>query len=352
MQHPIKKSIPVGIMENTQILPLTDTEMPYQHISSPNRNELAVLLRARTRQKDIAKLLKKDRTTIWREKKRNSDKNGKYHAGKAKEKTNRRQIEAHKKQRKIENNKWLRKYIVKKIKKKWSPEQIAGRIKRKWPNDKSRHIGKDSIYQYIYELRKDVVKHLRCQKGKYRRRYGTRIREKQREEAKKKRIDKRPEIVAKKGRIGDWEGDTIVGKDRQHILTHTERKSGLLLADKLDAVTAKETKRKTVARFKNIPKKKKRTVTYDNGSTFSEYELTERETGIVVYFAFPYHSWERGCNENSNGLLRQYFPKGMPLGNVMQKEIDRAINEINHRPRKRLNYLTPYEVFYEQCAKM
>ena len=348
VQHPLKKDIPLGIMDNTQLLPLTNNEMSYKHINASQRNELSVLLRTKTKQKEIAKLLKKHRITIWRELRRNKGK--KYHAGKAKEKTTERQVAAHKQQRKIENNPWLRNYIIRKIKKRWSPEQIAGRLKRKWPYDKSRHIGKDSIYKYIHEYRKDLVKYLRCQKGKYRHRYGTCIREKQREEAKKKRIDARPAIVARKSRIGDWEGDTILGKDKKHILTHTERKSGLLLADKLDVVTAEETKRKTIERFKNIPKKKKHTMTYDNGSTFSEYELTERITGLQIYFAYPYHSWERGCNENANGLLRQYFPKKMAFAKLEQKEIELVVSEINHRPRKRLNYLTPYEVFYEKNA--
>ena len=320
--------------------------MSHKQITASQRNELSALLRIGTKQKDIARLLRKDRTTIWREQRRNSEKNRKYHAGKAKEKTTKRQVIAHGQQRKIENNSWLRNYVVKKIKKHWSPEQIAGRIKVKWKNDKSRYIGKDSIYKYIHTHRKDLVKCLRCQKGKYRRRYGTRIREKQREEAKKKRIDMRPAIVEKRARIGDWEGDTILGKDKNHILTHVERRSGLLFADKLEVVTAEETKLKTIARFKNISSKKKHTMTYDNGTTFAEYELTERATGLEMFFAFPFHSWERGSNENANGLLRQYFPKGMPFAKVKQKEIEVAISEINHRPRKRHGYLTPLEVFY------
>ena len=348
MQHELKKDTSSDTMDNALPLPLTNDKMSYKHISSSQRNELSALLRVKTKQKDIARLLKKDRTTIWREQKRNQNKNKKYHAGIAKEKTTIRQLEAHRQQRKIENSQWLRSYITRKIKKRWSPEQVSGRIKKLWPDKKERHIGKDSIYKYIHENRKDLVKYLRCQKGKYRRRYGTRIREKQREKAKKKRIDMRPAIVETRGRIGDWEGDTILGKDKNHILTHLERKSGLLLADKLDMVTAEETKKKTIDRFKSIPKKKKHTMTYDNGTTFSEHELTERETGLEIYFAYPYHSWERGCNENANGLLRQYFPKNLPFEKVKQKEIDLAISEINHRPRKRLDYLTPLEVFYKK----
>lgn len=326
--------------------------MSHKHITAAQRNELSAFLRAGTQQKDIARLLHKDRTTMWREKNRNKANNKKYHAGVAKEKTEQRQIAAHQRQRKIEHNPWLRNYIIKKMRKRWSPEQIAGRMKQKWKNTKSRHIGKDSIDKYLYAYRKDLVQYLRCQKGKYRRRYGTRIREKQREEAKKRRIDQRPAMVETRARIGDWEGDTILGKDKNHILTHVERKSGLLLADKLRVVTAEETKIKTVARFKGIPQKKKHTATYDNGTTFAEHERTERETGMQIYFAYPYHSWERGCNENANGLLRQYFPKGMPLANVEQKEIDRVVAEMNNRPRKRLHYRTPNEVFYERNATM
>lgn len=324
--------------------------MSYTHIKPSQQNELSALLRTKTRQKEIARVLGKDRTTIWRERKRNGGSGGKYHAKRAKDKTTDRQIEAHKKQRKLENDPWRRNHVEKKLKKRWSPEQISGNLRRKYPEDTTKWIGKDSIYAYIYEKQKKLVKFLRCQKGKYRRRYGTRIREKQRDEAKKKRIDARPKIVGTKGRIGDWEGDTIVGSDKNHMLTHTERRSGMLFADKLEVPTAEETKATTIKRFKKIPRKKKCTITYDNGTTFSYYEVTEKETGIGIYFAYPYHSWERGCNENSNGLLRQYFPKRTPLGNVTQEQIDNAVYEINHRPRKRLGYLTPYEVFYEKNA--
>jgi IS30 family transposase len=323
--------------------------MPYKHITPDQRNELSALKRTKIKQKEIAQILGKDRTTIYRESMRNKNKDGKYDARTAKEKTKERRIKSNQRFRKIENNEWLRKYIIRCIKKCWSPEQIAGRIKKKWPKDRSRHIGKDSIYDFIYTERKDLVKYLRCQKGKYRRRYGTRIREKQREEAKKKRIDVRPKIVEERSRIGDWEGDTIVGGERKiHILTHVERKSGILFADKLERATAELTEEKTIKRFKKIPRNKKHTLTYDNGSTFASHKETERKTKIDIYFAFPYHSWERGCNENANGLLRQFFPKKSSFANVSQKDIDKAYRLINNRPRKRLNYLTPREVFYEK----
>ena len=324
--------------------------MSYYHFKPEQRNELSALLRAGLTQKRAADLLGKTASAVCQELKRNpADTKIGYDAGLAKKKTKERRITANQRFRKIENNKWLKNYLIGKIKKYWSPEQIAGRLKRNWPNDKNRHIGKDSIYKFIYAERKDLVKRLRCQKGKYRRRYGTRIRAKQREEQKKKRIDKRPEIVAKRERIGDWEGDTIIGQERtKQILTHVERKSGLLLADKLEQATAEETKNKTIERFNKIPKNKKHTATYDNGTTFSEYELTEKKTGIEIFFANPYHSWERGTNENTNGLLRQFFPKKSAFAMITQEAINEACVLLNNRPRKRLGYLTPNEVFRRQ----
>jgi len=320
--------------------------MSHKHITSFQRNELSALLRAGLKQKDIARLLNKSPSAICQELKRNlADTQTGYSARVAKDNTKERRIRANKRFKKIENNEWLRRYIIKKVKKYWSPEQIAGRIKMKWPDVKERHIAKDSIYEFVYEERKDLVKYLRCQKGKYRRRYGTKIREKKREEQKKKRIEKRPFEVEWKIRVGDWEGDTIVGSDKLHILTHVDRYSGYGLADKLGRGLAELTRKKTEERFAMIPKHKKHTATYDNGVTFSDYELTERNTGIDIYFANPYHSWERGCNENFNGLLRQFFPKKSAFANVKQEDIEKVVKLINNRPRKRLNYLTPAEVF-------
>lgn len=322
--------------------------MSYKHITPEQKNELSILLRAGTLQKDIAKLLRKTPSAISQEIKRNKERSGKYHAGKAKEKTKERRILANQRFKKIAHSIWLKKYIIKKLKKYWSPEQISGRLKIDYLNQADKQIGKDSIYNFIYSERKDLVKYLRCQKGKYRRRYGTRLREKEREMLKKKRIDSRPEIVEKKERIGDWEGDTIIGKDKNHILTHVDRKSGLLLADKLPEGTAELTKEKVVQRFGKIPRRKRKTITYDNGSAFAYHQLIEKYLSLDIYFAYPYHSWERGANENCNGLLRQFFPKGIEFANIEDIEIKKAEKLINNRPRKRLGYLTPSEVFFEK----
>ncbi len=348
MQHrkEIKEQLRFGkIVDEASLTINPINSMLHKHFTPEQRNELSALLRAEVKKKDIAKYLGKDRTAIWRELQRNSSENSKYYARKAKRLTKERRIKANARFKKIENDKVLRRYIVKKLKKYWSPEQIAG----KWNKQhKRKHINKDTIYKFVYGKRKDLVKYLRCQKGKYRRRYGKRIREKPRKELKKRKIDQRPKEAELRLELGHWEGDTIQGKDKQHILTHTERKSGLILADKLDVVTAEETRKKTKARFKRIPRDKKITMTYDNGPTFSEHELTEGETGFTIYFAYPYHSWERGCNENANGLLRQFFPKKTNFATITQKEIQKVVRLLNNRPRKRLNYLTPYEVFNQK----
>ena len=212
------------------------TDMPYKHFTTDKRNELVALLRAKMKKKNIAKQLSRHRTAIWRERKRGEGANGGYYVRKSKRLAKEKRIKANKRFRKIENDKFLRRYIVKKLKKYWSPEQIAGRWNK---HRKLKHIGKDTIYKFMYEKRKDMVRYLRCQKGKYRRCYGARIREKQREEQKKRRIDQRPEIINTRGRIGDFEGDTIIGKDKKSaILARMERKSGFALADKIERATA------------------------------------------------------------------------------------------------------------------
>jgi IS30 family transposase len=203
----------------------------------------------------------------------------------------------------------------------------------------------------VYEDRPDLKEYLRCKKRKYRKRHGTLAREEEREKAKKKWIDTRPEIVETRQRIGDWEGDTIRGGDRKSaVLTHVERKSGYLLANRLERALAEKVRLITVETFEEIPRKKKFSITYDNGSEFAEHATTEIMAQIAIYFANAYHSWERGTNENTNGLLRQFFPKGTDFTKITDSDLQEAVELINNRPRKRLNYHTPKEVFSGQIA--
>ena len=317
--------------------------MSYTHITHEDRVALATLLRTKHTQEEIARELQKTPRAISKEIERNRDYDGIYRARSAEKKVTRRRIEANQRFHKIENNNILRTYVVAHLKKYWSPEQIAGRWQK---NNGIGTICHETIYTWIYIKRKDLVKYLRCRKGKWRRRRGTRIREKQREESKKKRIDTRPDVVETRERIGDWEGDTILGGEKtQRILTHVDRKSGYLIADKLDSVTAEGIRETTVKRMARIPRNKRHTITYDNGSEFADHERIERFTGVSVYFAYPYHSWERGTNENTNGLIRQFFPKGSYFDTITQEDVAQVEWLLNNRPRKRLGYSTPREIF-------
>lgn len=322
--------------------------MSYKHITRDQRVELSALLKAGIGKKEIAEQLGLHRATVWREIKRNKGSGVRYDVRIAQGYTRRRRRNANAKGDKIKNDKKLRLFIIRKLKLYWSPEQIAGRLRLKGGRSVICH---ETVYRYIYKQAPELICFLRHQKSKYRKRHGSRKRMIRARELGKRRIDQRPAIVETRERIGDWEGDTIVGGEKTTgILTHVDRKSGLLFADKLERTHAEYVRRVTVKRFAKVPLHQRQTVTYDNGLSFAEHSLTERETGMTVYFAYPYHSWERGTNENTNGLLRQFYPKRTPFNGLIQEELDKIVTLINNRPRKRLHYRTPQEVFNECCT--
>ena len=317
--------------------------MSYTQLTLKQRFQLEILLKTMKTQKDIAEWMGVSESAISRELNRNGGSKN-YEARRAHSLAAKRRKSGKRKTKKLFTDKFIRGYVEEKLKLYWSPEQIAGRLKK----DFKAVIYHETIYRFIYDEMPEWKKYLRQKKGRYRRRHGTKIREKQREEAKKERIDARPDIINKRSRIGDWEGDTIVGGERiTGILTHVERKSGYLLGDLFKKKNAELIQEKTVESFRKISSDKKHTITYDNGVEFSRYEFIEREAKMKIYFANPYHSWERGTNENTNGLLRQFFPKKSLFATLTQKAVDNAVNLINRRPRKRLDYLTPREVFVE-----
>ena len=236
----------------------------------------------------------------------------------------------------------LENYILEKIaKEQWSPEQIAGR----WELDTGEILSKDTVYQYIYINYPHLVKGNFRRKGKqYQHSRATKYQLQDR-----RMIDERPKVVNKRKRIGDWEWDTIVGTrwgSKQVIHTNVERKSWYLLAKKLMNATGENILQSTMTLFATIPKDKAQTITYDNGREFSQHRMIEYFTKLTVYFAHPYHSWERGTNENTNWLLRQYMPKKTDFSNVSDEQLQIYQNRLNSRPRKRLKYLTPFEVFH------
>ena len=316
--------------------------MSHTQLTLKQRFQLETLLGTGWLQKNIAYHIDVAPSTICRE--ISLFGGGAYDARSAHSQSNKRRKTGKRKTKVLLKNEQVHTYVEEKLKDDWSPEQIAGRGKTECEG----MVCHETIYQFIYEEKPEWKKYLRQKKGKYRRRHGTKEREKKREDAKKQRIDTRPEVIEKRQRIGDWEGDTIVGGEKTTgILTHVERKSGFLMANLFLRKNAVLIKEKTIESFLKISDDKKFSITYDNGTEFSEHELTARLTGLIIYFAYPYHSWERGTNENTNGLLRQYFPKKMMFAKLTQKDVDAAVESINNRPRKRLGYLTPYEVFVE-----
>jgi transposase, IS30 family len=289
-----------------------------------------------------------NKSSICNEVKNNKDPDGIYRGVHAHKRSLERRKKAKQPQKKIENNKKLRRHVVRKLKLFWSPEQIAGRLNQ---IHKQTILCHETIYSFIYTQRPDLVKYLRRQKNKYRKKRGARVRMKLNRASKVRMIDERPLIVDTRERIGDWEGDTVVGKERkQRILTYVERKSGYAMANKLDVVTAEIVERKTEERFKILPRKARCTLTRDNGVEFGDFDdMLERETNLDVYRAHPYCSNERASNENWNGLLRQFFPKGMYFASITEYQVQQAVRLLNDRPRKRLGYKTPREVFRECC---
>lgn len=322
--------------------------MSYTQLNADHRTKLEAWKEAGLSNGEMARRIGCHVSTIGRELERNGELRSDWYLGKKAEKFRRdrrsranREVHA-----KLVAGSPLAIIVEEKLRAHWSPEQISGRLKRK----KQECVSHERIYEWIYHERKDLIPFLRhSKKRRYRRRNGTKQREIRREEAKKRRIDTRPKNIETRKELGHWEGDTIVGKEKiQRILTHVERKSRFACADKIERATAETIHHASVKRLKQFPKRKRKTSTYDNGVEFSQHGKTERDANIKIFFAYPYHSWERGTNENTNGLLREFFPKGSPFKNVTQRDLDRATKFLNTRPRKCLKYLTPEEVFFER----
>lgn len=313
------------------------------HLTQQNRIELSLLTRLGYSQRAIALELGVSPSTICRELGRNRKPSGQYHAIFARLATEARRLSANQRLRKLLGNADLEQLVGDKLSLNWSPEQIAGWLRIR---GHALRVCAQTIYDWLYQFRKDLVVHLRSQKQHYRRTRSNTLRKQQREALlAKRRIDQRPAGVAGRTTYGHWEGDTMVSRqDRARIGTLVERKSGYLRAFVLPSGESAQFARGAAAALAVVPATYRKTMTLDNGTEMQSYELLERLASLRVFFAYPYHSWERGTNENTNGLLRQYFPKKSSLA-VAQAELDLAVQLLNTRPRKRLNYRTPAEAF-------
>ena len=314
--------------------------MSYKHLSLEERHYIEIELTKGISQNQIAKSLKRSQSNISRELKRNVTKK-EYNHTKAHKQAKTRLSNSPKK---IKVTKEVQVMIDKYIRKDWSPEQISGRFKR----DKILSIHHETIYQYI---RKDKEKggslytHLRHQKTRYKKRFN--FKRNPSKIPNRRDIDDRPEVVNNRERVGDWEADTIIGKGQQGaIVTLDERKTKLRLAYPLLSKKSIPTC-SAITLLLGAIKTFVKTITFDNGKEFTQHEKIAEKLSCDTYFAKPYHSWERGQNENANGLLRQYFPKKMKLTNIKVEQVIRAVDRLNSRPRKCLKYKTPYEVFEE-----
>ncbi len=291
--------------------------------------------------KEIARTLGKDRSSIGRHIKKYGGRDG-YDVFEVRRSKKITRINAMQGIRIIKGE--LLRKIIRELKNHKSPEQIAGVFKRK-----KQKIVASTIYRYIKERAPHLKQFLRSQKGKYRRKRGTKEREELRERLKKKRIDERPAIVERRGRIGDWEGDTLMGRDKRvRIVSFVDRRTGYLIAYLLPRMNAMLLTELTLKYFKHIPRKKKKTITFDNGVEFSDWEILEKYSKMKIYFAYPYHPWERGSNENTNGLLRQYFPKTMDFNLITEIELKKVVSKLNKRERKRLKFLAPKNLFWKR----
>ena len=263
---------------------------------------------------------------------------------------------------KLDKNEDLKEYVISKMKLGWSPEQISIRLSIDHKRDKMMRSSYEAIYQYVYaqinrggngtvkkgceDLRKYLTR-------RHKRRAKKGFRKAQRTERKDSlpSIEDRSKIVEKRSRIGDWEDDLVAsGKTKNCIKSVNERKSGIVLFGKTKNGTAKVCDKVLFNKLSVIPLEYLNTLTRDNGSENKDFENVEKELNIKVYYAHPYSSWERGSNENCNGLLRRFFPKGTDWSKVTDKEIAKAEYLINTRPRKRLNGQTPTEVFFKETG--
>jgi IS30 family transposase len=307
----------------------------YSHLTQAERYQISSLLKANCSRTEIANILNRHKCTIGREIKRNTGKRG-YRPKQADSLAiDRKSNNGHK----ITDFCWA--YVSHLIKKKYSPEQVSCRLKLDgW--DKVPSI--ERIYQFIYTAAREggtaLREHLRCQKQR-RKRYGS-GQNRRGKIVNRIDIDKRPELANMRARLGDFEGDTVVGNKHKGVLvTLVDRKSLELKMKPLPRKLATEVSNACIDKLKN---ELTHTLTLDNGLEFAKHEDITRAIGIEVYFAKPYCSWERGTNENTNGLIRQFFPKSMRLDQLTDEKVQVVEDNLNNRPRKKLGFLTPLEV--------
>lgn len=262
----------------------------------------------------------------------------------------------HRAEFKLEKNRKLLDLVTNKLKLRWSPQQISGWLSIHFPNDKSMSISHESIYKYIYsvargELKKELISYLRYEKAKRKSIVGSRknaIKIKDRVS-----ISSRPEQVDDRTVPGHWESDLIIGKDRKTAIgTIVERTTRFAILVPLKNRSAPEIRKAFARELKKFPKELTKTMTHDNGLEMAQHKMFTKQTHIQVYFCHPYSSWERGTNENTNGLIRDFWPKGFDFSTLNRYQIKKVQKLLNERPRNVLNWKSPAEVFFDFINKI
>lgn len=323
--------------------------MQYRHLNIEEREKIQELFWQKKSVRYIANVLNRSVSSISRELRRNFGKEHRVYTPRlANERAFLKRACRGRKDRL--KTKEIREYVIKHLKEKWSPEQISGRMKKEGIGN----ISHEAIYQYIYaQIHRDGWGELRPSqedlriylRRKRKRRLKKGVRNCQRVfKLQGNSIDARPDIVNKRKRIGDWESDSVQSCDHKPgINTLVERKTGLVFISKLKTRASYSTASVVTNRFNVLPTNLKQTITFDNGVENQNWREIETNTGVRCFFAHPYHSWERGTNENTNGLIREYFPKKTDFTQIPDEEISKVEYDLNTRPRKRLNWSTPLE---------
>lgn len=320
----------------------------YYRLSMNEREDISLGLAKGRSRRDIATMLGRSPATISREILRNKGFKQGYRAVVAQGRANRR-THLPRKKRKLDTNERLRRFVFEHLNQLWSPEQIVKRLKMLYPIDMTMRISTETIYSYLYvwprgELRKVVLKCLR-RKHKCRRVYAKGRPDNQAIQDFIS-IEERPKEVARRIIPGHWEGDMIMGHNNASGLgTLVERSTRMIFLVRLKNKDARSVRIAYARKFKHLPAGLKHSLTYDNGQEMAEHKLFTKNTHIKVYFAHPHSPWERGTSENTNDLIRQFFPKGTNFDKVSLRQINRAQNMLNDRPRKVLGFSTPHEVF-------
>ena len=314
--------------------------MSYTQLTQEQRYQIYALLKMDHTQTEIANVIEVHKSTISRELQRNRGLKG-YRPKQAHQFAMKRRNRA---QSRIDGSTWA--LVERLIRYDLSPEQISDRLKKK----RGVLISHERIYQHILADKRvggDLYRHLRCQK-KRKKRYGSYDR--RGVLPSRVSIDDRPAIVDTRQRLGDWEADTIVGKrHRGALVSLSERKSRVTLLKWVERRTAQAVADAVIELLEPC-KHLVHTITSDNGKEFADHERIAKSLEADIYFAHPYAAWERGTNENSNGLVRQYFPKGRDFTTITEEETIMAQSRLNNRPRKCLDFDTPYEVFFQSSS--